>query len=74
MGTQEIVIALRATGLSQTEIARRTGIPQSRISRWQRGAVPSGANDALRLQALLADVRIAPELADEEPQEVRDAA
>lgn len=39
---------LRAT-LSQSEIARRTGIAQSKISRWEAGDVPAGASDALAL-------------------------
>lgn len=51
--TEEIIVKLRAAGLSQTEIARRTGIPQPRLSRWEAGGVPAGADDALRLKALL---------------------
>lgn len=42
--------------LSQTEIARRTGIPQPRLSRWEAGDTPVGADDALRLQKLLSDL------------------
>lgn len=38
--------------LSQSEIARRTGIPQSRLSRWENGEAPASADDALRLQKL----------------------
>lgn len=38
--------------LSQLEIARRTGIPQPRISRWGSGDVAAGADDALLLVAL----------------------
>lgn len=52
----EIVQELRAAGFSQTEIARRTGIPQPRLSRWQAGVVPASVDDALRLQALLQQV------------------
>lgn len=44
--------SLRKAGLSQTEIAKRTGIPQPRLSRWESGDVPAGADDALRLKAL----------------------
>lgn len=42
------------SGLSQTEIAKRTGIPQPRLSRWARGDTPAGADDALKLAALVA--------------------
>ena len=41
--------------LSQTEISRRTGIPQPRLSRWEAGEMPGAADDALTLAALLAD-------------------
>lgn len=39
-------------GLSQSEIARQTGIPQPRVSRWGSGDVAAGADDALKLVAL----------------------
>lgn len=39
-------------GLSQTEIAKRTGIPQPRLSRWAAGHTPDTADDALKLKAL----------------------
>ena len=50
----EIIKRLRAEpfSLSQTEIERRTGISQSRISRWEKGDVAAGAEDALKLVAL----------------------
>ena len=51
--TTQLVMRLRAAGMSQTEISKRTGIPQPRISRWAGGAVPAGADDALRLRALV---------------------
>lgn len=38
--------------LSQSEIARRTGIPQPRISRWENSAEPLIADDALKLADL----------------------
>lgn len=38
--------------LTQQEISFRTKIPQSRVSRWEAGAVPATADDALKLQAL----------------------
>lgn len=48
----DILKGLRAAGLSQSEIARRTGIPQPRLSRWEAGEVPASADDALQLQRL----------------------
>jgi transcriptional regulator with XRE-family HTH domain len=48
----EFIHELMASGLSQSEIGRRAGIPQPRISRWASGDVPVGADDALRLQEL----------------------
>jgi predicted transcriptional regulator len=56
----EIIKAL-TTGpdaLSQSEIARRTGISQSRISRWGAGEVPSSLDDAAALHALAAQVAL----------------
>lgn len=47
--TQALIQSLRDLGISQSEIARKTGIPQPRISRWQNGDTPVGADDALRL-------------------------
>lgn len=44
---------LKALGLTQVEINRRTGIPQPRLSRWAAGSVPPGAEDALKLKGLL---------------------
>lgn len=48
---QDVIRRLRAT-LSQSEIARRTGIAQSKISRWEAGKVAAGAEEALKLNAL----------------------
>jgi transcriptional regulator with XRE-family HTH domain len=50
--TQALIKRLRLRGLSQTEISRRTQIPQPRLSRWESGDVAAGADDALKLQAL----------------------
>lgn len=51
--THDLIKHLREThGLTQSEIAKRTLIPQSRLSRWEAGAVPAAADDALKLQAL----------------------
>lgn len=52
---QDAIKSLRRT-LSQSEIARRTGIAQSKISRWEAGDVPAGASDALRLIELAKEV------------------
>jgi len=48
---------LRGLGLSQSEIARRTGIAQPKLSRWESGEIPDAADDALKL------LRLADELA-----------
>lgn len=50
--TSELILKLRGLGMSQSEIARRTGIPQPRISRWEGGDVSTGADDALKLLRL----------------------
>lgn len=55
--TTELIRTIRAFGLSQTEIARRTGIPQPRVSRWERGDGTDGPDDALRLAGLLGELR-----------------
>ena len=57
--THDVLRDLKAAGLSQTEIARRTGIPQPRLSRWQAGAVPDSADDALKLLRLRAEISAA---------------
>lgn len=55
----EIIQALRDPPfrLSQTEISRQTGIHQTKLSRWFSGRIPAGADDALKLQALLNTTR-----------------
>ena len=50
--TTDLLQALRGLKLSQTEISKRTGIPQPRLSRWASGEVPDAADDALKLLAL----------------------
>lgn len=50
--TQKVLDGLRAAGLTQAEIARKTGIPQPRLSRWEAGAIPASADDALKLLRL----------------------
>jgi len=67
--TSTILQRLRARGLTQVEIAKLSGIPQPRLSRWENGSVPAGADDALKLAALDR------QLATEQPApETRDAA
>ncbi|WP_421721730.1 helix-turn-helix domain-containing protein [Achromobacter xylosoxidans] len=48
----DLIKRLRAAGFTQSEISRRTGIPQPRLSRWEAGSPSVGANDALRLAGL----------------------
>lgn len=50
--TTQLIRELRAAGLSQSEIARRTSIPQPRLSRWESHDAPPTADDALRLAQL----------------------
>ena len=52
----DLIRQLRAAGLSQSEIARRTGNTQSSISRWEAGFAPAGADAALRLAALAKEI------------------
>ena len=52
---QDAIQSLRRT-LSQSEIARRTGIAQHKISRWESGDIPAGASDALKLIELAKEV------------------
>jgi transcriptional regulator with XRE-family HTH domain len=54
--TADIIKRLRAAGLSQSEIKRRTGIPQPRLSRWEAGKAPDSVDDALKLAKLDAEV------------------
>lgn len=54
--TTDLIKNLRAAGLSQSEISRRTGIAQPRISRWESGECTGFADDALRLAELAHDV------------------
>ena len=55
---QDAIQSLRRT-LSQSEIARRTGIAQHKISRWESGGIPAGASDALKLIELAKEVEAA---------------
>lgn len=64
----EAIKLLRRT-LSQSEISRRTGIAQSKISRWEAGDVPAGATDALRLVDLANEVSTSTSAPDRTPTE-----
>ena len=66
--TTSIIKRLRASGLSQSEISRRTGIPQPRLSRWEGGEVPDAADDALKLQKLAAKVKPSKRPAEEQAE------
>lgn len=59
-GIPEIIKRLRATpnSLSQSEIARRTGMSQSRISRWEAGDVADSVDDAFKLIALAKELGV----------------
>lgn len=54
--TSDLIKRLRSYGLTQSEIARRTGIPQPRISRWENAEEPTSTDDVLLLVALEASV------------------
>ncbi|THJ32387.1 helix-turn-helix transcriptional regulator [Lampropedia aestuarii] len=40
------------TKMSQSEISRITGVSQPKLSRWESGRIPDGADDALKISAL----------------------
>jgi hypothetical protein len=48
--TSRLIKALTTARLTQNEIARHTGIPQYRISKWQSHGAAGAADDALRLR------------------------
>lgn len=48
----DLIKALRGAGLSQSQISRRTGIPQPRLSRWEAGFAPDSVDDALKIKEL----------------------
>ncbi len=52
---RELIARLQGPGigLKQTEISAKTGIPQSRISRWANSGAPVAVDSALKLQALV---------------------
>lgn len=52
----DLIKRLRTTGLTQSEIGRRTGIPQPRLSRWETSQKPTAADDVLLLVALEQEV------------------
>jgi len=56
--TLDILKRLRALPMTQTQIAKRIGCSQARMCKWEAGKVPAGADDALKLQALLAEMTV----------------
>lgn len=52
--TEAIIRGLLDRGLKQAEIVRITGIPQSRLSKWQSGEAGKAADDAIKLAHLAA--------------------
>lgn len=72
--TTDLLTHLRDSGLSQTEISRRTGIPQPRVSRWMNGEAPDSADDALKLKALVDSLRSAPPVPVDAPPASADSA
>jgi transcriptional regulator with XRE-family HTH domain len=72
--THELLKRLRAMGLSQSEIARRTGIAQPKLSRWESGEVPDSADHALKLLKLVTELGTpAPQEPSEAPASAADA-
>jgi len=65
---QAVIRQLRAS-LSQSEISRRTGIVQSKISRWEAGNVAAGAEEALKLVALARQMQLEQEMEPEVAQQ-----
>lgn len=55
--TSDLIRELRLIPMSQSEISRRTGIPQPRISRWESSGAPQSADDALKVADLLRRVK-----------------
>lgn len=52
--TQRLLMRLRQEHkLSQSEIYRRTGISQTRLSRWESGEIADAADAALKLRELV---------------------
>lgn len=78
--TTALIRKLLSLGMTQTAIAKRTGIPQPRLSRWAAGQPSVAADDALKLQQLLREVEpqsgpeVAPPVPAETTQEVCNAA
>ena len=66
----QIIKRLRAdpSSLSQSEIARRTGMSQPQVSRWESGEVADSAHEALKLVALAKEMGVHVERAT--PKEV----
>jgi transcriptional regulator with XRE-family HTH domain len=66
--TTGLIKTLRDLGMSQTDISKRTGIPQPRLSRWEGGEVPDAADDSLKLAALVRELQEAAAHGDPAPE------
>jgi transcriptional regulator with XRE-family HTH domain len=74
MDTKSIIAEIRAHGLSQLEIERRTGIRQPTISRWENSGAPDSADGVLKLLALRNELTAAAKLGAGETATERQAA
>jgi transcriptional regulator with XRE-family HTH domain len=67
---KRVMKRLSRTGLRQTDISERSGVPEARLSRWMNGkSIPRAANDALVLHKLVNEVE-AQNRAEDEAAEV----
>lgn len=58
MEAQDLLVAIRSTGMTQAEVAAETGIPQPTISKIERGDVSDVMSKSYRaLQALYEKVQ-----------------
>lgn len=55
--TAKLVNSLLEAGYSQGFLARKLGVPRSRITRWSRGENTSRTDDALRLRDMAAKLK-----------------
>lgn len=61
MEARDLVLAIRAHGLTQAQIAERTGVPQPTISKIERGEVADVMSRNYRALQSLHDTLAAPE-------------
>lgn len=53
-----LIRSIRDTGMSQSDISRKLGISQPKISRWEGGSASAGAKDVLNLMYLAQELGI----------------